>query len=350
MTPSSSADRHAHEVVGLYGDPDNSWGICAEFRFTEQVDPAAVDAALGRACREQTHLGEAPQARVVADPRWEEERRWVASAPYRVGEPLLRVRISSDGRTLLVGAHHGVVDGLGLVALAATATGLPIAARARGIGDAPAPSGFWRSSLRRLAEALFRPPPRFAGHGVTGSAGAVEDLSSRALGARRSGTGQLAHAVALVFAAQSPQRRPLLVVGASRRPPGQLAADRSTAFLRVRLPRSADLAAVRRAIEDVAPEPDFPETTVGGIGPRITHLLRGRLGATALLSNLGVLEAPGLESVTMFPAASGPRSVAVGLASTPTQTMLSLHTRRADFTRAEHDALLVALTEAFASQ
>ena len=78
------------------------------------------------------------------------------------------------------------------------------------------------------------------------------------------------------------------------------------------------------------PEPDFPETSARGIGPWVTHLLRGRLGATALLSNLGVLEAPGLGSVAMFPATSGPRAVAVGLATAGGTTTLSLRTRRAN--------------------
>ena len=96
----------------------------------------------------------------------------------------------------------------------------------------------------------------------------------------------------------------------------------------------------------MVPEPDFPATSVRGVGPRVAHLLRRRLGATALLSNLGRIDGP-VDSVAMFPACSGPRAVAVGLASTPTSTTLSLRTRRADFTADEHAGLLADLADRF---
>jgi hypothetical protein len=78
----------------------------------------------------------------------------------------------------------------------------------------------------------------------------------------------------------------------------------------------------------------------------VTHLVRGRLGATALLSNLGLVEGP-VESLAMFPACSGPRAVAIGLASTRACTTLSLRTRRAEFDAEEHARLLDDLADRF---
>ena len=68
-----------------------------------------------------------------------------------------------------------------------------------------------------------------------------------------------------------------------------------------------------------------------------------------MLSNLGVLEAPGLRSVAMFPATSGPRAVAVGLATAGGTTTLSLRTRRADFAPADSARLLADIVDAYAA-
>ena len=132
----------------------------------------------------------------------------------------------------------------------------------------------------------------------------------------------------------------MLAVGASRRDDDRPAPDRQTAYLRLRVPPGTSRTEVARRLREQPPEPDFPETSAGGVGPWVTGLLRARLGSTATLSNLGAIEAPGVVSVAMYPAVNGPRAVAVGLASTSTSTVLSLRTRRRDLTRPEHEALL----------
>ena len=112
------------------------------------------------------------------------------------------------------------------------------------------------------------------------------------------------------------------------------------------MPADAEVDEVRRALAAVDPEPDFPGD-VGARGrPRVAHLLRRRLGATALLSNLGRIDGP-VDSVAMFPACSGPRAVAIGLASTSGSTTLSLRTRRAEFDADEHARLLADLAGRF---
>jgi hypothetical protein len=349
--PDSPAARHAREVVGLYGDPDNTWGICAEFGLTEPVLAAELAGNLTALCAERPLLGMPPTVREVDPADWDGARGDVAAAPYVDGAPLVRVLLDTTGRRILVGAHHGVVDGLGLVAVAAAALGRPIAFGAAGIGTRPARHGFLRSSLGRAREAVFAPPSRFRSRTPGAGPGSHEDdLSLVRLEPGRRGTAALAHAVLRVFEEWSGGSRPLVVVGASRRAPGELHPDRQTAFLRVRLHPDWDRDQVRAALRSVPPEPDFPVTSVAGIGPRVTHLLRRRLGATALLSNLGRLEASGLDYVAMFPAASGPHAVAIGLASTPRATVISLHTRRAEFSAADHAALLEAMVGRFSAE
>jgi hypothetical protein len=318
------AVRGAREVVGMYGDPDTTWGICLEAHAPAPV--VLVGAAAG-----------GPAA-----------RRQVASAPYGPSAPLLRLALTDDGTRLLVGAHHGVIDGLGLLAVAGGALGQGLRTRARGIGDRAAPYGFLGSSVRRLGEALTDPPARFDGDGEAGSP--VEDLSSVTRPRVERGTAHLARAVLSTHAEdrwRRTGRRPVLVIGASRRTDDLPQPDRQTAYLRLRVGRGADVESLAPAIAQLRPEPDFPETSAGGTAPLAVRLLSSRLGATAMLSNLGLVTGDGLVSVTMFPASSGPRSVAVGLASTSVTTTLSLRTRRRDFSAEEHAALVGALSDRF---
>ncbi|MCZ4498241.1 MAG: hypothetical protein JWQ74_794 [Marmoricola sp.] len=346
MRQGSAAGRQAHEVVGLYGDPDTTWGICLELGLSTPVDGALVVERLAALVAAHPHLGPVPPVLAVPTGEWERYRETAASAAYELGGPLLRVLLDGDGH-VLVAAHHGVVDGLGLLAVAEAVCGVPLASQARGIGDRPAPHSFLRSSLARVAEALLRPPPRFESHHVGAVAEPTrgEHLAVQTLPRCAAGTAALGVAVAAAFAGWNTPRRgsagqPLLVVGASRRTAGELAPDRRTAYLRFRLDPSWDRDQVRAAFARVAPEPEFPETSAGGIGPRVTRLLRSRLGGTAQLSNLGVVESPGLDYAAMFPALSGPRAFAVGLVSTTAATTLSLRTRGSEFSAAETVELL----------
>lgn len=348
-----SSVRDAHEVVGLYGDPDTTWGICAELTVARPVDPDAAAERMTRLCHVHQHLGAPPRVRRPETPTgasWERLREDVASAPYLPGGPLVRLALDDEARRLVVGAHHGVVDGLGLLAVAAEALGAEVRATARGIGGRPAARGFALSSLLRMGEAALSPPPRFPGVGHGSPREPLEDLSSRVGPPGRRGTRALAMGVLGALAghgASARDRRAVLVVGASRRVAPTPTPDRQTAFLRLRLPPDATAEQVARALADTPPEPDFPETSARGIGPAVVRLFRSRLGATAMLSNLGRIEAADLVSVAMFPASSGPRAVAVGLASTEHSTTISLRTRRRDFSREEHERLLDQLCEAF---
>ena len=345
-----SAGRQAHEVVGLYGDPDTTWGICLELGFARALVAADVEARLGPLAAADPHLGPASTLEVVRGSDWETRREELAAAPYVLDGPLVRVALVDDGTRLLVAAHHGACDGLGLVAIGDRLSERNLVSRARGIGDLPAPSSFLRSSIARLHEAIRHPPPRLVRHADESAAG--EQLRLRTLPRLGAGTVELCMALGSVFQQWNgplDARRPLFVMGASRREPGTLAPDRQTAYLRLRLDPAWNRDEVRSAFRAVPPEPEFPETSVGGIGPRVTRLLRSRLGATAQLSNLGVVEGDDLEYAAMFPALSGPRGVAVGLVSTARTTTVSLRTRGTEFGPTDTDQLLALAVERLAS-
>jgi hypothetical protein len=351
-TPEPDVDaavRRAREVVGLYGDPAVPWGIFVELGFTSALDVDAFPARLDALMDAHPHLGRTPEVRDADDSEWASMLERVAMAPFDDRDPLVRVVVARDRRRLVLGAHHGVCDGLGLLALADAVTEAGISTAAQGIGDRQSPVSFLRSSLSRLAEALVSPPARF--RGTTTPTAPGELLVRRELPATRVGTSELASSVAAAFEAwradgRTAGRRPLLVYGASRRPVGQLAPDRRTAYFRLPFDPAWSPDAMREAMARLEPEPTFPETSAGGVGPWVTHALRNRLGSTAVLSNLGIVRGRGLASVAMHPVPSGPRAVAIGLASTSSTTTVTLRSRRAEFTPAETEQLLEGIVAA----
>ena len=133
--------------------------------------------------------------------------------------------------------------------------------------------------------------------------------------------------------------RTLFVIGASRRPPRTLAPDRrrrTCACPRNWVGEGPDACRAVRARAGARLPGDFGPWNRPAGHPSAA----GDLGATAQVSNLGVIEGDGLESVSMFPALSGPRGVAVGLVSTALTTTLSLRTRGGDFSRDDGAELL----------
>ncbi len=339
--PAAAASHRAREVVGWYGDPDASWSIGVEVGLTAPTDVASLAANWVDLCHQAPDLG-LPGEVHVSDVDFDAARDGAITSDYAEGAPLVRVVLDESGTRLCVAAHHGVVDGLGLLGIVQGLTRQPITSAARGIGARRAPHGFLVSGVRRVAEALLSPPGRFAGTGEPDSP--VEDVRKAVFAPRRWGTADLAAAVLSAYRELGTGGQPVVLVGASRRATDRLAPDRQTAYLRLRPGRSgADRTRLAALLRAVPPEPAFPESSSGGIGPLIVGLLRRRLGGTTLLSNLGVIAGSGVSEVSMYPAPSGPRAVVWGLASTAEATTLTLRTRRRDFTRAESHAIWSAV-------
>ena len=350
----AEAIRKAKQVVGLYGDPDVTWSISVEAGFDAPVDLDGLEERLRRLVDDHPHLGGVPALEWIDDDEWATAREASASHDFADGR-LVRLLASRGRRTFFVTAHHGVCDGLGLLAIVSALVGREVRSSARGVGDRESSQSFLTSSLIRLGEALFAPPARFAGHGEPASAGQPESLLQAPAPPGKVNGARVCAALNRIHARwprgrTSGGRRFLVVMGASRRVPGETAPDRQTAYFRIPLKPEWNLAEVTDALRAAEPEPAFPETSAGGIGPMVTRALKSRLGYTVNVSNLGVVTCPGLTSMAMFPAVNGPQAVGVGLVSTSAGSTISLRTRRTEFSEDEAQTMLRLVLEELSAQ
>ena len=331
------ASDHAHRVVGLYGDPTVSWSILLEAELRAAApEPEKLRARLAAAVQQYPHLGAVPEIEPATDLPATRDR--FASAPYERGAPLLRVAVGES--TLLVAAHHGALDGLGLLALLGILLDVPVSSGATGIGERTGGKPFALSALQRLAEALFAPPGRITPDRRAGAAGDV-------FAARHEPRVRLGAAGFVAAAARATERwnsahgartaRVVAALGASWRSGAAPEPVHDSAFFRLRLRPGADVAAVLAA---QAPEPDFParSSRLARLG---TRLLASRLGSTFLVSNLGVVSTgDAVRSLAFYPAASGRSGVAFGAATTGDVTTVTVRARRRDFDAAAAGRLL----------
>ncbi len=348
------AAKQAAKVVGLYGDPDVTWGISLEVVLEQPCELDDARARLEMLFAEYPHLGPVPLPEPVPVEAWDRRREVSACAPFGP-EGLVRVLVRSDGRAVFVTAHHGVVDGFGLVALTSALLDRDLCPRAKGVGDRRPRRSFLVSSALRVGEALVSPPARFSGTPSQQPEGTPEILVQRSGIPGRLNGAVLCAAVLAVHRAwprdrTSQGRRFLAVMGASRRGQGEYAPDRDTAYLRIPLRHGWDSERVARAIREAEPEPDFPETRAGGIGPWVVRRLKERLGYTANISNMGLFAGEGIESMAIYPAVNGPRAVGVGLVTAAGGATISVRVRRSDFSEEEAQRLLQEVVDRVVSR
>lgn len=324
------ASDHAHRVVGLYGDPTVSWSILLEAELgTAAPEPEKLRARLAAAVQHYPHLGAVPEIELTTDLPATRDR--FASAPYEREAPLLRVAVRAGEPTLLVAAHHGALDGLGLLSLLGVLLDVPVSSAATGIGARTGGKPFALSAVQRLAEALFAPPGRITPDRRTEAAGDVFAARHEA----RLRLGAAGFVAAAARATESWNRahgartaRVVAALGASWRPGAAPEPVHDSAFFRLRLSSGADVAAV---LGNQPPEPDFParSSRLARLG---TRLLASRLGSTFLVSNLGVVSTGDtVRSLAFYPAASGRSGVAFGAATTGGTTTVTVRARRKDF-------------------
>ena len=282
--PGRAGDRGGHaarEVVGLYGDPDTSWGIGIEAGLVGDLEPddtSSVACALSPTAIRTSVMS-------VASP-WPMRPDGTSGAPGSWPSPSSPVSLSSGPRScratdparprLLVAVHHGVCDGLGPGPSCRRRDRVAGGADGHGSRCPAAWGGSFVSTLpKRVAEAL-RPPasPVSPGRRTGRTQPPARSSSSGRSSPVKVGTVAVCRALARVYRERSgpdgaaAQPLPLVFVGASRRPPGTVAPDRQTAYLRFRVdPRWSDEQAAE-AFAALAPEPDFPETSLRGLGPR----------------------------------------------------------------------------------
>lgn len=344
VAPAEAATAAAFAAVGMYGDPTVSWSIYLDVELAAPVAPDLLRRRLTEEVAAHPHLGLPPEWSVVPEQEWARALRDIGDRLYRADGPLVRGCVTTDGSRLAIAAHHGAVDGLGLVALVGATTGTRLTSRARGIAAAPAERPFLRTCVDRGMEALVRNPRRFrAQH----RSGAVGDWMLTTPTTVPMSTGLLIAAVGEVlqeWGAQPDGRRhpTVMAVAASRRPAGEvLRPDRDTAYLRLVDVSPGDVGAARDQLAATAPEPDFPSSRVGGLAPMATRLLQPRLGSTVLISNVGRVDgAEGIRSMAILPTASGPSGLAVGAMTAGETGTLSVRARRNAFTEAGARRLL----------
>jgi hypothetical protein len=343
------ASDHAHRVVGLYGDPTVSWSILLEAELgVPAPEPEKLRARLAAAVQQHPHLGAVPEIERTTDLAATRDR--FASAPYERAAPLLRVAVRADGPTLLVAAHHGALDGLGLLSLLGVLLDVPVSSGATGIGERAGGKPFLVSALQRLAEALFAPPGRILPDRAAPAAGDV-------FAVRHEPRLRLGAAGFVAAAARATERwnrahgartaRVVAALGASWRSGAAPEPVHDSAFFRLRLSSGADVAAV---LANQAPEPDFParSSRLARLG---TRLLASRLGSTFLVSNLGVVSTGDtVRTLAFHPAASGRSGVAFGAATTGATTTVTIRARRRDFDAAAAGRLLDEFRDAVRGQ
>ena len=329
----------ASATVGMYGDSTASWSIVASVCLAHPLDAGPVQQRMASLATRFPHLGGPPKVVTVGD--LAAAREAFATTPYDATAPLVRVGVQES--TVLVGAHHGAVDGLGLLALLGAAVGQPVLSNARGLAGRPAARSFAVSAVQRVGEAVFRPPVRFRVEPAGGSGPAGEVLLAAELPRVAVDTAALTAAAAQVLCwwngAAAGAGRIVAAVGASRRSGVALDPDNQAAFLRLRLPSDPDRAGVRALLDGYAPEPDFPPSRnpVLRLGTRV---LANRLGSSFLASNLGVVGPDTLRGVSFHPQPAGPAGIAFGAASTVRSTTVTVRARRRDFSDAAAQRLL----------
>ncbi|WP_290058202.1 hypothetical protein [Amycolatopsis solani] len=342
------ASDHAHRVVGLYGDPTVSWSILLEAELSAAApEPGKLRARLAAAVQQYPHLGAVPEIELADDLPAVRDR--FASEPYERTAPLIRVAVRADA--LLVAAHHGALDGLGLLALLGILLDVPVSSAATGIGPRGGGKPFVVSAVQRLAEAVFVPPGRIVPDRAAPSSGDV-------FAARHEPRLRLGAPGFVTAAARATERwnhshgartaRVVAALGASRRSGAAPEPVHDSAFFRLRLgSRAADVAALLRTRP---PEPDFParSSRFARLG---TRLLAGRLGSTFLVSNLGLVSTVDtVRSLAFYPAASGRSGVAFGAATTGGTTTVTVRARRRDFDAPAAARLLAEFGDAVRDQ
>lgn len=274
-------------------------------------------------------------------------QEWPPPPPLRVrGDlgPLQRELVAADPAPLVVGlcdrhvvlsAHHGAVDGLGLLTVLERLGAGPVRSGARGVGARTTTGGAARTTTRRLREALLHPPAR-----VTPPAGVLpgtgDVLVERALPGAHRTTALVGAATRAIVAHERSRGRTAthvaIAVGAVRDQPAVTdapVADRSV-LLRLTDVERLDADGIAKAL-GTAPVQTPPAGGGNALMARATGLglraLAPRLGSTLLVSHLGEVSAPGVQALSFHPVTAGGTGLSLGAVGHDGTTTLTLRGR-----------------------
>jgi hypothetical protein len=295
--------------------------------------PDVVWERVAAAWPDEAPMGPPPPVDAVPADGYDERMHLIANTPLRRGDALCRILVGPGRITAL--AHHSVLDGLGLIGVLSAAVDEPLGSTARGLGGAASPRGGVGYQVRRLLEAVARPPARIApdrheppdgDHFVGGrmppfsldtadliaaTASSVADWNRRTVG--RVG-------------------RVVVAVGASSAHADRATIGLNAAWLRFEVTDPSP-EAIRRRLAAIAPEPRVSSRALDTApGAALARSLSRRTGSTVLVSNLARLKPAGsVRSAAFYPQAHGRSGVSVGCVTTRDATVITLRARRSDY-------------------
>lgn len=234
------------------------------------------------------------------------------------------VLVGAAAGTLVVSAHHGAADGLGLLRVLEALGPSPVSSDVRPPAPRPPGTGRLRSVVRRLAEVAATPPARLLP--AAPAAGDGDAMVETTLPGRRRTTEIVAAATAAAVEHERSLgrtgRHVAIAVGVgSPHPPGGPVTDRS-GLVRLRDVERLGPDAIRAAVRG-APLEATP-TRGMSIGLR---LLANRLGSSLLVSHLGVVDAPAVDRLAFHPVTAGGSGISLGAVTHRDRTTLTLRAR-----------------------
>lgn len=346
------AVRSARLVVGL-GDPGATWSVLLRLRLSKALDHEFVRLAGAAMVADFPSLGRAPELVTTTIASEPSVLTQFADRPYGDREPLLRVGLADDGHSLLLGCHHGAIDGLGLLGAASRLMGIVVSSEARGRPEGSG-AGFAGRAIRRLATTALRPPARL-GEGHPDDSAPGDHLGCTGGPPLPVSSAALVVAAATVVRSwndeQGARSAPLTVaVGMSRRPGRPVPPpDRRTGLMIIRADDLRTVADAQERLASTTPEPAYPARGGHTLAPGMVRRLQARVAATIGVSNLGRVTGDGVERVDFWPVAAGPTGIALGLASTAGSTSLTTRAPRRWFAAADGEALEGAAWRALAT-
>jgi hypothetical protein len=350
-TPDAVA--RARRSLSLLGHPEDRWSIVLHARLAAPLGDAGVIARVAEALAARPGLGLPPAVASFASDELAGVLDALAGETFAAGGSALRIALVDGPEPgVIVAAHHGALDGLGLIALLAIVIGSPVTTSARGVSAAAAGErGFAAFALRRGAEAVFAPPTRIAGTAPGGApgSGSSERLAELAVPALEGGVRALTAAAARAVIAFNrdhgrPAPRVTIAIGASERSGSDPTLEHRGAWMRLAAGDGSD-GSLERALRDARPLPVGPSRPrFAGVGRLAAAVLSRRLGSTLLVSNLGAVAGPqALRSIAFYPVTHGHRAVALGAATVGERTVLTLRGEARDFDRATLESLLAEI-------
>lgn len=258
------------------------------------------------------------------------------------------VRVAVDGRQVAVAGHHVVIDGLGLLALLCSLTGVTATSSARGLTA----SGTSRPLLSvaaasRATELVLRRPAVVA---ATGRRQSGPDIlvSCGVAGSVRLADLVVAARDGVVWWNRDHRGRtsPISVaIGASRRSgAAAITPTDDSAYLRL-----ADVAG-RNAAEianEIGASPAQLAPSKAGrkrlVTAAMSQVSRFR-GSTVLISHLGRIKSEGIVEMQFFPVAGGASGLSIGAATVGANTQVTLRGRAGRHSPRDLQHLLSAIT------